>query len=371
MLPILLLLTEGLVRRGVAVQVTGEPASASARLLRNEVDHPDQLSVELDSEGESHVQSTASLAATRNAATTPTLVNGGFEDGSVTQNYQYSNYLPGWSKVGDTAFIKSGGAAFQTAASHGDYLIGLAGKGSGVYQTVSGHIPGTWYRLIFHSAYRTTHAAAKLKVSIDSSEKMKQEVASGTLTWYEVTYKAPYADVVIAFDHEGPDENYGSTIFLDGVDIKAVQMWDSVSNSAMLLLQKVTCNGYPSESTCNRGDFLTTGDYDEAGATNILQSHVANEAAVWVAIHKGGKRWSFKSNSLNQPSPDGEGPARSGTMWYLHSDYSDCQARNWFGAATSSFHVELNSLGFHEISDVGTECGSLFAIQHFAQAETR
>lgn len=372
MLPILLLLFGGPARPCLALKATGESGSENARVIRSEqatdggASKVDRLHIELDSQGKGHVD-TANLAEKGDG---PQVVNSGFEEGSTTGNYQYSNYVPGWSKEGNVAYIKSDGAAFKVKASHGNYLLGLAGKGSGVYQSVSGHIPGNWYRLVFHSAYRTTHEAAKLRVSVGSAVKMEQEPASGTLGWYEVTYKAPYADVVISFMHMGPDQNFASTAYLDGIDIKPVQLWDTKQNSAMVLLQKVTCDGYPSKDTCTRGKFLTIGDYSDDGATTIGESDVANQDAVWIALHRGGSRWSFKSNSLNQPSPDGDGPTRSGTMWFLHSDYSTCQAKNWFTTATSSYHVELNSLGVHEVSDVGTECGSLFAIQKFARAET-
>lgn len=317
---------------------------------------------------------TAALAVSdsvlKASATGPQVVNGGFEQGSGTASYQYAPDVPGWSKLGQGCmFIKTGSAAFQNVqASHGQYLLGLNGEGSGVFQSVGGHTIGKWYRLVFHSAFRSTYGEAKLKVSVDSTEKFNQAVYSGTLGWYEVTYKAPYADVVITFEHSGPAGD--RLVYIDGVDIKPVELWDTAhGNAHQVLLQKVTCNGYPSPDTCTRGRFLAVGDYSDDGTSSIVEANSASSAAVWVALHED-NRWSFKSASLVQPSPGGSGPERTGPMWYLHADYTGCEARNWFSRATSSFHVALNGMDLHTLSDVGTECGSLFAIQKFENAET-
>lgn len=358
-------------------------AQTDARLLRN----PD-LHIELDSAGTGRVDSSppASAAAiagssdvSTSTSTGPQVTNGGFEEGSTTQNYQYASSIPGWTKIGHgPMFIRSGSQAFsniQASETNGSYLLGLYGEGDGVYQSVSGHVVGNWYKLIFHTAYRDGYEPAKLKVSVGASEKFNEVVPIQPLGWHEVTYQAAYMDNVITFEHAGPAGN--AVVFVDGISVTPVEMWNTAQGGNSVLIQKVSCTGYPSPDTCTRGHFLAVGDYDQDGKTSIVEVNAATEAAVWVAANEVRDgvttgRWTFKSSSLVQASPgdsDG-GPARSGNMWYLHADYAACEARNWMSRATSTFDVQMTAMNLHAIASVGTECGSLFAIQKFANAQT-
>jgi len=227
-----------------------------------------------------------------------------------------------------------------------------------------------WYRLFWHSSYsEQKEGVAKLKVSVQAAEKFNEEVKAGAFGWYHITYKAPAADVVITFEHAGPAGD--RAVFLDAVDIKPALMWDPTThgNNKMVTLQKVTCNGYPSLATCTRGRFLSSGEYDDDGTSSIVETNAATIRSVWTSLHKmGGTRWAFKSTGLVQASPALDGHPRDGDMWYLHADYTSCEARNWYDKATSTFDIQPNPMGF-EVSNVGTECGSLFAIQTFQSSD--
>jgi hypothetical protein len=293
----------------------------------------------------------------------PYVVNGGFEEGSTTDDFKEAEQIQGWSLLGDgVILIKSGSATYGgVKSSRGEYLVGLVGMGTAVFQSVGRHIPGNWYKLVFHSAYRTSQGDAKLKVSIDGKVKMNEAVYSGTLGWYEVNYKAPYADVVICFENAGPTGDRG--VYVDGIAIEQVVLWDAKKpDTEMVLIQKVECGStYPSNQTCVHGHYLSSGDFEADGTSAIIETDVASARSIWVATHEG-NRWAFKSATLTQEA-EPEGHAASGTHWYLHSDYTKCEARNWHSRATSTFDVGMNEMRVHVLSDGGAECGSLFAIQ--------
>jgi len=374
----LVLVFFGLMKPGLALSAsagqTSESASSSARLLRN----PDS-EIELDSAGKARFGQPAALEA-RDAGTEatevagPQVANGGFEVGSTTLDFQQAqNGVPEWNKIGDSImFIRDGSTEFQgQSAARGNYFLAFGAEGSGVFQSVGGHVVDKWYRLFWHASYsEQKEGVAKLKVSVQATEKFNEEVKAGKLGWYHITYKAPAADVVITFEHAGPAGD--RAIFLDAVDIKPAVMWDpshNHGNNKMVTLQKVTCNGYPSLATCTRGRFLSAGEYDDDGTSSIVETNAASERSVWTSLHKmGATRWAFKSSGLVQASPNTAGHARDGDMWYLHADYTSCEARNWYDKATSTFDIQLNPMGF-EVSNVGTECGSLFAIQTFQSSD--
>jgi hypothetical protein len=337
--------------------------------------------------------SSAACYAEHSDSSIPEFVNGDFEIGSTTDNYQAYDAaaMEGftWTSVtGEPApdIVRSESPDYgnEKAARDSNYLVSLGAVGSGLMQCVPGHQRKTpdgrtqWYRLIFHASYQksdvgdcTKEGFGNLTVLVDANVKFSQKVPCGALQWYAITYKAieKSGNVLFTFQNSGGDR----PVFIDHVRTELVVPWDEDAGNGdhmKVLLQKVTCSGYPAPDTCTLGKFLTVGasnddDLDD-GRANIVFSDSANENSIFRTEHDHpSQRWSFKSAMLHQVSTSSDPINLRDDRWYVHSDYTSCEARNWDDTATSRFFVDTNDLGFHQISNAGTECGSLFVIQKF------
>lgn len=280
---------------------------------------------------------------------------------------------------------------FQFAnTSDGQYFVALSCEGSYIETRngIEGHVAGQRYRLVFHAALRHLYGEAMLAVKLNGWTFANDTVVDDNMEYglrqYELPYTANGSTIDLTFIHAGP-KNEETAIFIDAVNVTMVIPWQNTSTKKHIFMQKIVCppevdgqTVHPSEEICHHGPFLTAPDPSYDGEMDspakVHFTPWASKMSVWeVDTETNPKGFVFKSFGLASYA----GLIGSET-YFLHNVYGGqtaegstvelCEVaraselvdheKNFM--LQGNWSMRTNLIGWHEISNTGTECGSWY-----------